>query len=70
MAFEFGPLLRVYRAYWGITQKDMSALLHMSQSAYSRVESGENSLSPTALQTIAQKCGVSMQTLVMAYLAS
>ena len=68
MACECGPLLRVYRAYWGITQKDMSALLHMSQSAYSRTESGEQSLPFAALEKIADKCGVSVQTLIMARL--
>lgn len=68
MAFEFGPLLRVYRAYWGITQKDMAALLYMSQSAYSRIESGEQPLSLKGLDKVADRCGVSIQTLIMAHL--
>ncbi|NNE40791.1 MAG: helix-turn-helix transcriptional regulator [Marinicaulis sp.] len=68
MAFEFGPLLRVYRAFWNITQKDMAALLYMSQSAYSRIETGEQSLSPKALEKVADRCGVSIHTLIMAHL--
>lgn len=68
MAFEFGSLLRVYRTYWGLTQKEMAALLYMSQSAYSRIESGEQALSLKRLGRVADKCGVSIQTLIMAHL--
>jgi len=40
MALEFGPLLRVYRCYWELTQKDMAELLCISQPVYSRIEAG------------------------------
>ena len=68
MALEFGPLLRVYRSYWELTQKDMAELLCISQPVYSRIEAGLQPVSMKSLQRVADKSGISFQTLVVAHL--
>lgn len=68
MALEFGPLLRVYRSYWELTQKDMAELLCISQPVYSRIEAGRRPVSMKSLQRVADRSGISLQTLVMAHL--
>jgi transcriptional regulator with XRE-family HTH domain len=64
---EFGALLRVYRIAWGFTQTEMAALMGLSQSAYSRIESGSQSLSLRAIARVSAKTGVSVESLVIAH---
>lgn len=68
MALEFGPLLRVYRQYWGLTQKDMAELLCISQPVYSRIERGERHVPMRSLERVANASGISIHTLVLAHL--
>ena len=68
MVFEFGALLRVYRTHWGLTQKEMAELLCISQPVYSRIEAGKKPLSLRALQRVADRSGLSIQTLIFAHL--
>jgi len=68
MALEFGPLLRVYRQYWSLTQREMAELLFISQPVYSRIERGQRPVSMKALQRVADASGISIQTLIVAHL--
>ena len=68
MVREFGSLLRVYRSNWGLTQKEMAELLCISQPVYSRIESGQRPISIKSLQRVADKSGISLQTLIIAHL--
>jgi len=68
MVLEFGSLLRVYRTNWRLTQKEMAELLCISQPVYSRIEAGRRPLSLRALQRVADKSGISLQTLIIAHL--
>jgi len=68
MALEFGSLLRVYRSYWDLTQREMAALLCISQPVYSRIEAGKRLLSMRALQRVADQSGIPLQTLIIAHL--
>lgn len=65
---EFGSLLRVYRTHWGLTQTEMAELLCISQPVYSRLEGGEKPLSLKRLQRVADRAGMSIQTLILAHL--
>lgn len=65
---EFGSLLRVYRTHWGLTQIEMAELLCVSQPVYSRIEAGQRTVSLRALQRVADRSGVSIQTLILAHL--
>ncbi len=67
MVLEFGALLRVYRTHWDLTQKEMAELLCISQPVYSRIEAGKRPLSLRALQRVADKSGLSVQTLIFAH---
>lgn len=65
---EFGFLLRVCRAHWGLTQKEMAELLCISQPVYSRIEAGKRAVSLRMLQRVADRSQVPVQTLILAHL--
>ena len=65
---EFGPLLRVCRSLWGLTQVEMAELLCISQPVYSRVEAGKKPVSLKTLQRVADRAGMTIQTLILAHL--
>ncbi len=68
MSIEFGSLLRVYRLYWELSQSDMARLVCMSQPVYSRIESGKKPVSMRCMESVARRCGISKQTLILAHL--
>lgn len=65
---EFGSLLRVFRSEWRLTQTEMAELLCISQPVYSRVEAGLRPIPLRALKRVADRCGTTVQTLVLAHL--
>jgi transcriptional regulator with XRE-family HTH domain len=65
---EFGPLLRVCRTQLGLTQVEMADLLCISQPVYSRIETGQKPVSLKTLQRVADRAGMSIQTLILAHL--
>lgn len=64
---EFGSLLRMCRSVLGLTQTEMAELLFISQPVYSRIETGLRPVSIKALQRVADRSGVSIQTLLLAH---
>ncbi|NWG72490.1 MAG: helix-turn-helix transcriptional regulator [Parvularculaceae bacterium] len=65
---EFGSLLRVCRSILDLTQSEMAELLCISQPVYSRIEAGRKPVSVKALQRVADRSGLSIQTLFLAHL--
>lgn len=65
---EFGSLLRVYRDHLGVSQSEMAAVFGVSQPVYSRIESGKRPIEFRTLQRLADKRGVSIERVILAYL--
>jgi len=53
-------LLRAWREYLGLTQKDVAKKMGISQAAFSQIESGENKLRKVTLEKLAAALEVSM----------
>lgn len=53
-----GQILAHHREFRNIKQGELAAFLSMSQSAYSRLESGDSVLNLTQLRNIAERLGV------------
>lgn len=64
---EFGSLLRICRSILRLTQTEMAELLLISQPVYSRIEAGRKPVSVRALQRVADRSGVTIQTLLLAH---
>jgi transcriptional regulator with XRE-family HTH domain len=65
---EFGSLLRVYRDHLGASQSEMAAILGVSQPVYSRIENGKRPIELRTLQRLADRRGVSIERVILAYL--
>lgn len=54
----------MFRNLKGLTQKEMAELLHKSQSAYSRIENGEQVIGTDELKDIASVLGCEVEDLI------
>ena len=59
-----GDLLRTARKSKGLTQKEMGERVGITESAYSRYESGKQNLTLDTLQKVAEAMGVSVRIFI------
>ena len=62
---EGKSLLRAWREYKGISQRDLAERMNISQSAYSQIERSHNHLRTSTLQKIANALGLQPEQLAV-----